>query len=338
MEKSIKEDNNEVEKVKQKKNQVKWLKPKRKPTEKEQRSMLGKALELLIITCMDNHAYKFGNIVRVQKEGGPIGLKLTGEIADCLMIQWDKLLLEELRRYDLDLEIYTRFKDDIQIGIQSSEKGSELKENKIVVNVNKKEADDSKTDNVVTMEIVLQIANRINPMIQLTVETPCNSENNKLAVLDVMVNVNEIENNRVDFEFYEKPTKNPTLIMVDSALNFKTKRTVLTQECLRQLRNTKIEFVPEYQKKHLNNFMLKMKNSGYGQKFRKEILDSTQKAHAKIIDEDKSGAKPIYRSRDWNRQERESKKSLKKMDWWNSEKAKVRYKSVLFVSPTPGGF
>ena len=136
------------------------------------------------------------------------------------MIQWDKLLLEELRRYDLVLEIYTRFKDDIQIGIQSLEKGSELKENKIVVNVNKKEADDSKTDNVVTMEIVLQIANRINPMIQLTVETPCNSENNKLAVLDVMVNVNEIENNRFDFEFYEKPTKNPTLIMADSALNF----------------------------------------------------------------------------------------------------------------------
>ena len=80
MEKSIKEDNNEVEKVKQKKNQVKWLKPKRKPTEKEQRSMLGKALELLIITCMDNHAYKFGNIVRVQKEGGPLGLKLTGKL------------------------------------------------------------------------------------------------------------------------------------------------------------------------------------------------------------------------------------------------------------------
>ena len=25
------------------------------------------------------------------------------------------------------------------------------------------------------------------------------------------------------------------------------------------------------------------------------------------------------------------------MDWWNSEKAKVRYRSVLFVSPTPGG-
>ena len=157
------------------------------------------------------------------------------------------------------MEIYTRFKDDIQIGIQSSEKGSELKENKIVVNVNKKEAD-GKTDSVVTMEIILQITNGINPMIQLTVETPCNSENNKLAVLDVMVNVNEIENNRVDFEFYEKPTTNPTLIMVDSALNFKTKRTVLTQECLRQLRNTKIEFGPEYQKKHLNNFMLKMKN------------------------------------------------------------------------------
>ena len=30
-------------------------------------------------------------------------------------------------------------------------------------------------------------------------------------------------------------------------------------------------------------------------------------------------------------------KSKKKVNWWNTEKATVNYKSTLFVTPTPGG-
>ena len=63
---------------KKKKSTIEWMKPMRNPTKIEERSMFGKALEIMIVLCMDNHVYQFGNIVRVQKEGGPTGLKLTG--------------------------------------------------------------------------------------------------------------------------------------------------------------------------------------------------------------------------------------------------------------------
>ena len=63
-----------------------WLKPRRNPTTTEQRKLFGRALELMLITCMNNHVYHFNNKFRIQKQGGPIGLKLTGEIADCLML------------------------------------------------------------------------------------------------------------------------------------------------------------------------------------------------------------------------------------------------------------
>ena len=66
---------------------------------------------------MNNHLYQFGNKVRIQKQGGPIGLKLTGEIADCLMINWDKQFLAELKSHKIAPEVYTRFKDDIQIAM-----------------------------------------------------------------------------------------------------------------------------------------------------------------------------------------------------------------------------
>ena len=64
-------------------------------------------------------------------------------------------------------------------------------EDKIVVDDTKKELDTEKTDTKVTMEVGQRIANSINPMVKLTVDTPCNYEDGKLPVLDVKVDVNE---------------------------------------------------------------------------------------------------------------------------------------------------
>ena len=46
-------------------------------------------------------------------------------------------------------------------------------------------------------------------MIRLTVGTPCNFGNGKLPVVDIKVQINNSEMKRIDFEFLEKPTKNP---------------------------------------------------------------------------------------------------------------------------------
>ena len=114
--------------------------------------------------------------------------------------------------------------------------------------------------------------------------------------------------------------------MADSTLSSSQKRTILTQEGL--------ELGAEIQKKHLHKFMVKLKNSGYNIKFRTEILNSILNAFEKMEEDDKTGVKPMFRSRDWNREERDLLKSKNKCNWWN-EKAKVQYKSVLFVTPTP---
>ena len=56
-----------------------------------------------------------------------------------------------------------------------------------------------------------------------------------------------------------------------------------------------------------------------------------------MVEEDISGTKPLYRSKDWNKEERAIQKSRKKLNWWNSAQSKIKYTSVLFVTPTPGG-
>ena len=83
--------------------------------------------------------------------------------------------------------------------------------------------------------------------------------------------------------------------------------------------------------------MLKLKNSGYATKYRTEILDSALIAYEKIISDDKAGIKSIYRSRDYNREEREKNKSTRKLNWYKTGTNDIEYKTVLFVPVTKGG-
>jgi hypothetical protein len=41
--------------------------------------------------------------------------------------------------------------------------------------------------------------------------------------------------------------------------------------------------------------MLKLKNSGYNEKYRKEILDSALKGFAKMLQDDQNDVKPLFR-------------------------------------------
>jgi hypothetical protein len=175
-------------------------------------------------------------------------------------------------------------------------------------------------------------------MIKFTIDIPSYHEDGKIPVLDLKVNVNKMMGNRLDYEFYEKPTKNPQILLVNSAINSSTKRTIITQECLRRIRNTKKELGDDVRNKHLNQFMIKMKNSGYSKKYRIQILDSALKAFEKMLADDRSGFKPLYRNRSWNMEERLQSKKNKIKNWYkNGENSKIEYKSILFVPPTPGG-
>ena len=69
------------------------------------------------------------------------------------------------------------------------------------------------------------------------------------------------------------------------------KNTILTQECLRRMRNTKQELGQEVRKKHLNGFMFEVKNSGHSQNFRKQILVGVFRTFDLMLEDDKSGNK-----------------------------------------------
>ena len=83
-----------------------------------------------------------------------------------------------------------------------------------------------------------------------------------------------------------------------------------------------------------------MKNSGHKVNFRTQILKSSLNAFEKMVEEDKSGKKPLHRNRSWNKENRTKDKENKKNNWYkidkNSEKSEKQFTIILFVPPTPG--
>ena len=107
------------------------------------------------------------------------------------MIDWDKKLKRLLEELEICPLLYSRFKDDIALALERIMKGSKLVDGKLVIDDQKQKEDENKTDEKVTMEIIQEIANGIDPMIKVTIDTPCNYEDRQLPILDVKFRVNQ---------------------------------------------------------------------------------------------------------------------------------------------------
>ena len=123
------------------------------------------------------------------------------------------------------------------------------------------------------------MANNIHPMIQLDEDHQHNHQDGKLPILDLKVWVSEDKsgNQRLRWQYYRKPMANWLLLPAESAMSLVTKRTTLTQYGLRILRNTSLEISWDVKAEMLSEFCERMKDSGYNQKFRAQVIDSILK-------------------------------------------------------------
>ena len=78
----------------------------------------------------------------------------------------------------------------------------------------------------------------------------------------------------------------------------------------------------------MSNFMLKLRKSGYDEVERKRVLASAMNGYSKQVEDDKSGKKPLYRSREWNKDERERAKVEKETKWFSNE---GKFEQILMI-------
>ena len=136
---------------------------------------------------------------------------------------------------------------------------------------------------------------------------------------------------QIFFEFYTKPMKPQRTILASSANPEQQKRTTLTQECIRRLRNTRKQLSCVRKQEILSDYMQVLKNSGYQNTFRKEILKAGLHGYNKILEADELGKKPLYRAKNWRKSSRWLDSKKKSRNWLGG-----KYKSCIFVPPTPG--
>ena len=133
------------------------------------------------------------------------------------------------------------------------------------------------------------------------------------------------------YQYFRKQVSNWQLIPALSAMPTAIKRTALTQYGLRILRNSKLELEWEEKANMLSTFCERMRDSGYGEKFRLQIISSILVGWRKMVAAQEEGLRPINRPRSWNQGEREENKWRKKATWYKQG----GYTTVMFCPFTP---
>jgi len=318
--------------------------PRRAPTEQEEKVVLAQVLHIAIMAVLTTHSYQWNSEVRLQDEGAPIGLELAGALARVAMLWWDKHFLKLIHSNAITLYLYKRYIDDQNMAGKPLPPGTRWQAGpwasrlgKMVVVEEEVEEDKLVPADMRTMVELRKMADSIHPMIQLEEDYPSQHPDQKIPILDLKVWVKEEQEQEgrerkveLFYEYYRKPMSNWLLIPANSALSAATKRTALTQYGLRILRNTKPEVGWRQRADMPSVFMERMRDSGYGERFRMETIQSILKGWDRMVEEQRSGGRPINRLRTY--QERESRWK-KKGNWFKAG----GYSSVMFCPWTPNG-
>ena len=124
---------------------------------------------------------------------------------------------------------------------------------------------------------------------------------------------------------------NNLVLMERSAMPMRMKRVCLTQETIRILRNTKKELPETVKNKLLSEFSSRMRDSGYSDKMRREVIESGVKGYEKQVSRDEIGECPLHRPKGYMNEERQKQKQLNRNAWYRP------FDTVLFCPPTPKG-
>ena len=248
----------------------------REPTEQEKRRLLAECVRVVVVTMMENHAYSFKGEAHLQEEGGSIGERFTQALARLVMLDWDQRFLQLARANNIEILMYKRYIDDanevlraIAPGMRWSEETKTMEMNEDLIQDDLQVPADART-----VQEVVKMGSSISSMIQLTGECPTRSPEEKMPVLDLSVWVDDDDEGvrMLWWQHYRKPVTNTLLMMEKSAMPMKIKRTTLTQEVIRILRNCRLEMPWEDKAEMLTDLSRRMKLSGYPEKFREEVV------------------------------------------------------------------
>ena len=157
------------------------------------------------------------------------------------------------------------------MAIQATPLGMTYKDGKTHVDEISVAEDEGISDNERKMMLIKLIGNDVHPSIQLELDYPSKHQDGKLPILDLKVWMETKEKetegrykkaSMIMYEFHSKSMDSKAVINARSALNWNTKKTVLTQEVLRILLNCSRLLLRERAVENANEIVLRMQYLG----------------------------------------------------------------------------
>ena len=315
----------------QKKNEDEWIRARTTPGSRQKKRMIALVVAEGVRICMENHVYCVGDRIFQQQSGGPIGLELTGAVSRPFMAKWDRLYLESVEKAGLKMLLYERYVDDSNQVAEAPPRGWKYcnVEKKMVIS---EEEDECENEDERMANALIKIANGVMECVKMEADMPSKNEDGKLPILDMKVWMSK--DGDIMFQHYEKPMSSKAVLHEESAHPSACKRGVHVQEVVRRLLNSspnldwETEVTPV-----LSEYMNRMKDAGYGERYRKSILQQALAIYDAKLEEEREGRRPVYRPKSWQKAERRKKKKESKHEW----STKGGFIAPIFVPASPGG-
>ena len=287
----------------------------------QKKKMMSMLMGAVITMIMTNHLYIFDGKVYHQEKGGPIGLEITGVIADVVLLWYDRVFLQKAKDAGLQILLYQRYVDDVfivAVARRSFSKGDR--------------EDERAAENELSEEM-RNLGDTIIPgMLEFESDTPLQHLKGRLPVLDIEVWVGK--DNIVRHAFYKKEMATKQVLMARSALPSSGKRAISVAEAVRRLKNCSIDLPAKEIASHLNTFNLQMQNSGHSTRFRGVIVARAMAVYNKSCTLSREEGKPMWRTREERQAQVEEKGGKADKTTWFS---RLGYQNTLMVPASPGG-
>ena len=131
-----------------------------------------------ILAVFKQHYYSFDKgEVRIQKDGGPIGLKISGAVGKVVMMAWVQQYKTKMREAcaalpDSEQYLHQLYVDDNNVVMEELPLGARLVDGKFMVVDEMVEADNLVKSDKRTAELAMELANTLCPYLQMEVDYP----------------------------------------------------------------------------------------------------------------------------------------------------------------------
>ena len=145
------------------------------------------------------------------------------------------------------------------------------------------------------------------------------------------VDVNGEVKRQVMHSHYSKPMANPFVTNRKSAIASRCKESILIANLTGVMRNVSTACTDQERRDKVRHYMARMQYSGYEMEDRVKVYRAAKRRYDEMIRRDREGTEPLYRGKEWNKDERAKEKERKKRTWFKGDGSDA----VFFVDATP---